>query len=104
MGMHEIDINGVEKEYTLKEFLMFLQENYGVEVNMLSYAVSILHSFFSPPAKRAERMQMTMPELVESVTKTKIDEDAKYLMFGVLCVDKDDEDVELPPIRYRIRN
>ena len=99
----KIDIDASAKQYTLAEFLQFFQDKYSVEVNMLSYAVSILHSFFSQPSKKEERMKMTMTDLVENVTKKPIDPNAKYLTFEVICVDKDDQDVEFPPVRYRIR-
>uniref|UniRef100_A0A7S2S539 Ubiquitin-activating enzyme E1 C-terminal domain-containing protein n=1 Tax=Mucochytrium quahogii TaxID=96639 RepID=A0A7S2S539_9STRA len=99
----KIEIDGSQKQLTLADFLQHFQDKYNVEVNMLSYAVSILHSFFSPPSKRAERMKMTMPELVENVTKKTIDPNAKYLTFEVICVDKDDNDVDFPPVRYKMR-
>jgi len=99
----KIEIDAVEKQKTLAEFLRHFEDQYQVEVNMLSYAVSILHSFFSPPSKKAERMKMTMSELVENVTKQPIDPNSKFLVFEVICVDKDDNDVDFPPVRYRIR-
>ena len=77
-------IDGTEKEYTLAEFLKYFEDNYKVEVNMLSYNVSILHSFFSQPSKKAERMKMTMPQLCEHVTKKPIDPTAKFLTFEVM--------------------
>ncbi|GBG30298.1 Ubiquitin-like modifier-activating enzyme 1 [Hondaea fermentalgiana] len=99
----KIEIDGSEKPLTLADFLRFFQEKYNVEVNMLSYAVSILHSFFSNAEKRAERMKMTMPELVESVTQKPIDPNQKYLQFEVICVDENDNDVDFPPVSYRLR-
>lgn len=99
----KIDIDGIEKEYTLADFLKFFTDKYKVEVNMLSHGNAILHSFFSNPQKKAERMRMTMKELVENVTKKQIDSSQKFLTFEVLCVDEDDNDVELPPVRYKIR-
>jgi len=99
----KIDIDGTEKPMTLADFIQFFTDKYGVEVNMLSYAVSILHSVFTQPQKKAARMKMTMSELVENVTKAPIDPDQKFLSFEVICVDSEDNDVEFPPVRYRIR-
>lgn len=99
----KIEIDGSEKPLTLADFLRFFQEKYNVEVNMVSYAVSILHSFFSNAEKRAERMKMTMPELAESVTKKSIDPNQKYLQFEIICVDENDNDVDFPPVSYKLR-
>uniref|UniRef100_A0A7S3UZM0 E1 ubiquitin-activating enzyme n=1 Tax=Aplanochytrium stocchinoi TaxID=215587 RepID=A0A7S3UZM0_9STRA len=99
----KIEVDGRKKSWTLEEFMKHIQETHKVEVNMLSYGVSILHSFFSPAAKRKERMGMTMTDLVEHVTKKPIPETQKTLQFEVCCVDENDEDVELPTVSYRIK-
>jgi len=99
----KIEIDGSENPLTLAEFLRFFQEKYNVEVNMLSYNVSILHSFFSDPVKKAERMNMTMPELVANVTKKPIDPGQRFLTFEIIAVDSNDQDVEFPPVSYRLR-
>mmetsp|Transcript_8237 Transcript_8237/g.9418 ORF Transcript_8237/g.9418 Transcript_8237/m.9418 type:complete len:786 (-) Transcript_8237:144-2501(-) len=99
----KIEIDGRKKPWTLEDFMKHIEKEYKVEVNMLSYGVSILHSFFSPAAKRKQRMGMTMTDLVEHVTKKKLPESQKTLQFEICCVDKDDEDVELPAVHYRIK-
>lgn len=99
----KIVIDGSKKQLTLEEFIQHIQEKYNCEVTMLSYGVSILHSFFSPAAKKKERMKMVMPELVEHVTKNKIEDTIKSLVFEVCCVDDEDEDIELPTISYIIK-
>ena len=70
---------------------------------MLSHGVSILHSFFAAKAKTAKRMSMTLYDLVEEVTKKKIDPTTSFLIFEVCCSDDDGEDVDLPYIRFRCR-
>ena len=99
----KVVIDGSQTPLTLQQFCEYFQEHYDCEVNMLSYGVSILHSFFSAPAKRKARMVMTMPELVEHVTKKPLDPSMRLLPFEVCCVNADDEDVDLPPVMYKMR-
>ena len=99
----KVVIDGSETPLTLKQFCDYFEDNYSCSVNMLSYGVSILHSFFSSAQKRKERLPMTMPELVEHVTKKPLDANVKFLPMEVCCVDSDDNDVDLPPVMYRMR-
>ena len=99
----KIVVDGSKEQFTLERFLTHIQEEYNCEVTMLSHGVSILFSFFTAQAKTEERKKMSMPELVEHVTKNKIEAGIKTLVFEVCCVDEDDEDIELPTISYIFR-
>jgi len=83
---------------TLQEFINVFDTKYECEVNMLSFGVSILFSFFS---KKPERLSMTMERLVEEVCKVKVQK-GEMLCFEVCCADRDGEDVELPQVVYRV--
>ena len=83
---------------TLAEFIKAFDTQYGCEMNMISYGVSILFSFFS---KKPERMAMTMERLVEEVCKVKVQK-GEMLCFEVCCTDHNGDDVELPQIVYRV--
>lgn len=93
-----IDVNG---DVSLQELMDFFQEEYGLEVSMLSYGVSILYSFFMNKKKAKERLPMPMTEVVREVTGKAVGKEAgqKYVIFEVMCTDEEGEDVDLPCIR-----
>jgi len=95
-----IDIAG---PMTMKEFIDYFESEFGLEVTMLSYGVSILYSFFSSKAKMAQRMQMSMPQVVETVTKKAVNPGLKYMIFEVCVSDADGEDVDIPYVRYKLK-
>ena len=96
-----IDIN--KPGMTLKQLLQYLGSEYGVEVCMLASGASILYSNFMNKKKMDERMDLTLKEVAESVTKKSISELQKYLVIEGNFNDIDtDEEVDLPYIRYCI--
>lgn len=97
-------IDMTEKDFTLKQFIDYFQEEYGLEVSMLSFGVTILYAMFSKKATINERMPMRMIDLAEKISKKTIPPSQKYLIFEVCACDEDDEDVELPYIRFRCRD
>ena len=92
----KLDVSG---DLTLQELLGFFEDEYGLEVSMLSYGVSILYSFFQNKKKTKERLPMRMTQLVEAVTGSAVHEGQKYVIFEVMCTDEEGEDVDLPCIR-----
>jgi ubiquitin-activating enzyme E1 len=54
---------------TVTGLMTMLEEDYGVELSMLSSGVTILYSDFMDRKKMAERKNMTLKTLVETVTK-----------------------------------
>eukprot|EP00117_Sycon_ciliatum_P031358 scpid5278/ scgid24543/ Ubiquitin-like modifier-activating enzyme 1; Ubiquitin-activating enzyme E1 len=99
------ELNGMEsgKEMTLKEFLDYFKDKHRLEITMLSQGVCMLYSFFLPPAKAKERMDWKMTDLVQKISKKKLRPHVKCLVFELCCSDVNDEDVEVPYIKYRFR-
>lgn len=93
------EING---EMTLKEFMDYFQKEHNLEITMLSQGVCMLYSFFLPAAKAAERMNLTMSELVERVSKKSIEPHVRALVFELCCNDTEGEDVEVPYVKYNL--
>lgn len=94
-----IDVN--IGDVTLREFLEFFNEQYDCEISMLSYGATILYAMYSAKSRSKERMAMKMTQLIETVTKKPVDPTLKYFILEVCAADAEDEDLELPYIRFR---
>ena len=92
----KLDIQG---DLPLKEVIAYMEDNFGLEVSMLSYRVAILYSFFQNSKKKKERMDLPMSKVVELVTGKAPNSGQKYLQFEMMCTDEEGEDVDLPGLR-----
>lgn len=90
-----IDITG---NPTLQEMLDHFEQNEGLEITMISYDVSLLYTYFTPPKKANARKKMRLTELVKEVTKKEIPSHVKNLVFVICADDKDGN--EVPDIPY----
>lgn len=92
----------VEGELTLNEFLNYFKEKHALEITMLSQGVCMLYSFFMPKAKREERINTKMSEIVRNVSKKRIEPHVKSLVFEICCNNTDGDDVEVPYVKYNL--
>ena len=71
-------------------------ENLGLEVTMISQGVSLLYASFWGNKKLKDRLNLSIPELVELVNKKPIESHVKNLVLEICVDDKDGEEVETP--------
>ena len=89
---------------TMGDFMDYFEDEFGLEISMLSHGVSILYSFFANKKKVAERKQMKMTEVITSITKETFPPNQLFIILEVIANDKEtDEEVELPYIKFRFR-
>ena len=80
----------------------YFQDEYGLELNMLSYGVSILFSSFANAKKVKKRMPMALTDVIADVTKAPVPTHKKYLVLEAMLQDEDFEEVELPYVRLKL--
>ena len=86
------------------EFMDYFEKEYGLEISMLSYGVSILYSFFANKKKIEERKKMKMTEVIYSISKKEFPPNQLFIILEVIANDLDtDEEVELPYLKFRFR-
>jgi ubiquitin-activating enzyme E1 len=89
------------EDITLNELIEDFKSR-GLTISMLSSGVSLLYASFFPPAKMKDRYGMKLSELVTTISKKKIPEHQKEVIFEVVTEDVDGEDVEVPYIKVRV--
>jgi len=91
------------KDITLQEFIALFKKKYQLDVTMISCGLSMIYSFFLAKDKLADRMPKKLSAVVAGVAGKLPDKD--YLILELCCSRlEDDEDVDVPSVRYQYRN
>ncbi len=89
-------------DITLRELIVDFKKR-GLTISMLSSGVSLLYASFFPKTKLNERLPLKLSKLVETVSKKQIPEHQKEVIFEIVAEDANEEDVEVPYIKARVR-
>ncbi|CAD5225283.1 unnamed protein product [Bursaphelenchus okinawaensis] len=87
---------------TLKEFIEEVENKTELTVSMISCGVSLLYAFFHPPAKVNERKAKNLVDVVQEVSRGPIPSYRRALVLDATTSNEEDEDVEIPYIKYII--
>eukprot|EP00906_Rhabdomonas_costata_P022806 RCo032857 len=90
------------KDVTLQELLKYFMDKHKLEISIMSCGASIIYSFFGDKAKVAARLRKPVSEVVKEVSKTEFSAAQKYINMEICCT-YEDEDCEVPYVRYRFR-
>ncbi|XP_075546147.1 ubiquitin-like modifier-activating enzyme 1 [Dermacentor variabilis] len=90
----------VEGKITLSQFLEHIENEHNVKIIAVSEGERVLYATFQPSSK--SRLELSMSEVVEEVSKQKIDPDKRALIFELTCKNMNGQDVELPRVRYML--
>lgn len=98
----------IDHDITLQGLIEYFEKEHKLEITMLSCGVSMLYSTFMAKKKVEERLKMKMSQLVETVSKKPIPPHVKAMIFEVMVdtiggAEDEDQDVEVPYIKIRIR-
>ena len=95
-----VDIEG-DKPATIDAFIKYLAEHHKVDAVIVSAGNSCLYNSYMPRHK--DRLNRSLVEVYEEVTKSTIPKDKKYLAIEVSATDVDDGvDVVIPSIKFRV--
>ncbi|KAK0715654.1 hypothetical protein B0H67DRAFT_246461 [Lasiosphaeris hirsuta] len=89
------------EDITLQELIHDFAKR-GLSISMLSSGVSLLYAAFFPLAKRKDKYNMRLSELVMLVSRKPIPPHQKEVIFEVVTEDAEGEDVEVPYIKVKV--
>jgi len=90
------------EDVTLQQFLDDFEAK-GLSISMISSGVSLLYASFYGGDKRKERLPMKLSQLVETISRKKIPEHQKNVIFEITAEDTTEEDVEIPYVMVKLR-
>lgn len=89
------------EDVTLRQFIDDFKKK-GLSISMISSGVSLLYASFYPASKNKDRLPMKMSALVEHISKKKIPEHQKNVIFEITAEDETEEDVEIPYVMLKL--
>lgn len=81
---------------TLQQLIDQFQKNEGLEISMVSYDVSLLYASFFPASKMKPRLELTIKELIETVSKKPVSDFEKTLILEIVVEDENGEEPDVP--------
>eukprot|EP01012_Entosiphon_sulcatum_P009048 TRINITY_DN14_c0_g1_i1.p1 TRINITY_DN14_c0_g1~~TRINITY_DN14_c0_g1_i1.p1 ORF type:complete len:998 (-),score=166.39 TRINITY_DN14_c0_g1_i1:338-3331(-) len=91
------------RDVSLKEFISIFENKFQLGITMISSGSSIIFSSFAPKAKIAERMPKPLSQVVQEVSKVQLPASTSYINMEICCT-LDDDDVDVPYVRYKFRH
>ena len=89
---------------TLREFIDSFKRDHGLTVLMLSSGVSLLYASFQGDIKNGPKLDMTMKELVETVSRKPMPDHQTEILVEIVAEDAEGEDVDdLPGCKIVLR-
>lgn len=89
------------EDVTLQEFIDHFKSK-GLNITMISSGVSLLYASFYPPSRTKDRLPLKMSELVETISRKKIPEHQRNVIFEITAEDATEEDVEIPYVMVKL--
>ncbi|KAK9463229.1 uncharacterized protein V1516DRAFT_667212 [Lipomyces oligophaga] len=91
-----------DQDITLRELIDYFKEKEDLTISMLSQGSALLYASFYPAKKLADRMNMPLTKVIETVTNKTIDKSVENLIFEICAEDDDGEEVEVPFICLKL--
>ncbi len=86
---------------TLGELLSLVERSFNLQVCMVNHGAASLYSdLMSTPARLEKKKTRTIPDLIASVTGEALPADTQSVDLMTICVDEEDNEVEIPTIKY----
>ncbi|KAJ2853555.1 E1 ubiquitin-activating protein [Coemansia asiatica] len=92
-----------DHDITMQELLDYFKKEHGLEVDMVSSGVTMLFSSFMARKKVDARLPMKFADIIAEVNGKEIPAHVKHIVLVVCCSDDEDENVDVPDVRIRIR-
>ena len=92
----------VKEEMTLQSFLDMFLDEYGLDIDTITYGNCMLYGLMLHPKKVSVRLDMTIRDIIENELNIKVNTSSITLQ---ICTSTDDidDDIELPEVLYLIK-